>query len=178
MEPHGFIHDMLDVKLLILFVMDLVDFPIDSSTIYDLCFQDETLSYFDLMVALPEMVASGHLAVNDDGLYTITEKGHEREAVMADDLAFPVRERARAAVAQFNVARRRDDYITAEITPTQNGEFAVEMRFSYERGELMHLGLTAPTEKQARAFATAFRQNAEDIYQTVLTKMLDFAEKK
>jgi ABC-type transporter MlaC component len=42
----------------------------------------------------------------------------------------------------------------------------------------MHLGLTAPTEKQARAFAAAFRQNAEDIYQTVLTKMLDFAEKK
>lgn len=178
MQPHGFIHTMLDVKLVVLLVAKLVEYPIDSTTIYDLCFQDETFNYFDLQMALPEMVKSGHLAVDEQGLYTITEKGRDHEAVMEDGIAIPVLERVTAAVKAYNLRRHRDDLIHVTITPEESGEFAVSMQLDYERGRLLRVELSAPNEKQARAFGRAFHENAEAVYQAVLMQMLGYVEKK
>lgn len=177
MEPHGFIHSMIDVKLVVLLVMKLVEYPLDSTTIYDLCFQDETFNYFDLQIALPEMVTSGHLTI-DNGLYTITEKGREHEELMEEFIAIPVLERVSAAVRAYNVRRHRDDLIHVDITPQPDGEFAVSMQLDYERGRLIRVELSAPNEKQARAFGRAFRENAEAVYQTVIMQILGYVEKK
>ena len=48
MEKHGFIHNMMDVKVLILYVTARVDCPVTAQTIYELCYQDDCLSYFDV----------------------------------------------------------------------------------------------------------------------------------
>ena len=48
----GFIHDMLDVKILILYVMARVMYPVDLQKIYELAYQDDCLSYFDLAQAV------------------------------------------------------------------------------------------------------------------------------
>ena len=37
MEHYGYIHDIKDVKVLILYVMSLVDRPVSAQTIYELC---------------------------------------------------------------------------------------------------------------------------------------------
>lgn len=72
MERHGFIRDILDVKLLILYVMSLIEEPASAQTIYELCYQDERLSYFDVQEAIPQMVETGHLEIVEDGCYQIT----------------------------------------------------------------------------------------------------------
>ena len=40
MQGVGFIHDMMDVKALILFVMARVNYPATEQQIYELCFQN------------------------------------------------------------------------------------------------------------------------------------------
>ena len=75
MQRLGFIHDMLDVKVLILFVMARVNYPVTIQQIYELCYQDDCLSYFDVCTAIPEMVRSGHLREVEGERYEITEKG-------------------------------------------------------------------------------------------------------
>ena len=51
MERHGFVHDMLDVKVLILYIMARVAYPVDLQKIYELSYQDDGLSYFDVAEA-------------------------------------------------------------------------------------------------------------------------------
>ena len=77
MQRHGFIHDMMDVKVLILFVTSRANYPLNSQEIYELCYQDECLSYFDVCTAIPEMVQSGHLEQLDGDSYQITDKGRK-----------------------------------------------------------------------------------------------------
>ena len=167
MERHGFIHDMLDVKVLILFVVSRAMYPIDAQKVYELCYQDECLSYFDVRSALPEMVASGHLEQTDDG-FVITEKGREAGLLTEDSIAYPVAQRAERAVEQFNRAVRRDSLIHAQIMPRQGGDFSVVMGLDDEVGNLMTLELMAPTQAQARALSEAFRQHADTLFQTVM----------
>ena len=56
MEERGFIRDMLDVKVLILFVAAKAKYPLTLQKIYELCYQDDRLSYFDVGIAVPQMV--------------------------------------------------------------------------------------------------------------------------
>jgi len=98
MEQHGFIQDMLDVKVLILFVMAKLSYPVSLQKIYELCYQDDKLSYFDVSVAVPQMVQSGHLEQLPDETYRITDKGREHEEITCDAIAYPVMQRALTAV--------------------------------------------------------------------------------
>ena len=66
MQRLGFIHDMMDVKVLILFVTARSSYPMTMQEIYELCYQDECLSYFDVCTAVPQMVESGHLRQTDE----------------------------------------------------------------------------------------------------------------
>ena len=101
MEQHGFIQDMLDVKVLILFVMAKLSYPVTLQTIYELCYQDDKLSYFDVSVAVPQMVQSGHLQQLPDDTYVITDKGREHEEITCDAIAYPVMQRALMAVQRY-----------------------------------------------------------------------------
>lgn len=167
MERRGFIHDMLDVKVLILFVMSRVLYPIDAQKIYELCYQDECLSYFDVQTALPEMIASGHLEQTQND-FVITEKGRDACSVTEDSIAYPVAQRAQRAVDQFNRAVRRDSFIHAQVLPRQSGDFSVIMGLDDEMGNLMTLELVAPTQTQGRRLSEAFHKNADTIFRTVM----------
>ena len=177
MERRGFIPDMLDVKILILYVMDRVMYPVDAQKIYELCYQDDCLSYFDVVQAIPQMVASGHLLQQEDGSYAITEEGKQTLAVTADSIAFPVRQRAENAVERFNRQILRNNYVRTEILPRPAGDFSVVMGLDDEFGNLMTLELVAPTRAQARKLEQAFSQKAEQLYQSIMNELLASEER-
>ena len=98
MKRLGFIHDMLDVKVMILFVTARSSFPMTMQEVYEVCYQDYCLSYFDVCTAIPEMVTSGPRQVVQDDNYEITEKGRQDGSVTEDSIAFTVRQRAENAI--------------------------------------------------------------------------------
>lgn len=124
MEQHGFIQDMLDVKVLILFVMAKLSYPVTLQTIYELCYQDDKLSYFDVSVAVPQMVQSGHLQQLPDDTYVITDKGREHEEITCDAIAYPVMQRALMAVQRYNTRIQRKGLIETKIEPGGNGRLS------------------------------------------------------
>ncbi len=175
MQRLGFIHDMMDVKVLILYVMARVNYPVDQQQIYELCYQDDCLSYFDVCTALPEMVASGHL-MQDGENYTITEKGREDGATTADSIAYTVKTRAENAVNRFNRQIRRSSFVKTQIIPRESGDFSVIMALDDEMGNLMTLELLAPNQRQAVRLSRLFEKKAEAVYNLTMAELLDEEE--
>lgn len=173
MQRLGFIHDMLDVKVLILFVMARVNYPVDTQQIYELCYQDDCLSYFDVCTALPEMVNSGHLKQAENECYEITEKGREDGATTENSIAYTVRQRAENAVARFNRQIRRSSFVKTQILPRENGDFSVIMSLDDEVGNLMTLELLAPNQRQAIRLSKLFEKKAEAVYNLTMAELLD-----
>lgn len=172
MQPHGFIHDMMDVKVLVLFVAARSSYPLTTQEIYELCYQDDCLSYFDVCTAIPEMVASGHLEQQDER-YQITEKGKQDGAVTEDSIAFTVRQRAENAVARFNRQLRRSSFVKTQVIPRENGECSVVMSLDDEFSNLMTLELVAPNQRQAVLLSKRFENKAELIYNLTMTELLE-----
>ena len=173
MQRLGFIHDMLDVKVLILFVMARVNYPVTSNEVYELCYQDDCLSYFDVCTAIPEMVKSGHLKELEDQKYEITEKGRADGSLTEDSIAFTVKQRAENAVSRFNRQIRRSSFVKTQIIPRENGDFSVLMSLDDEMGNLMTLELMAPDQRQAVRLGKLFEKKAEDLYNLTMMELLD-----
>ena len=176
MQRLGFIHDMMDVKVLILYVASKACYPMSIQEIYELCYQDECLSYFDVCTAIPEMVASGHLKKLEDERYEITEKGRQDGAITADSVAYTVRQRAENAVARFNRQLRRSSFVKTQVIPRENGECSVVMALDDEMGNLMTLELVAPDQRQAVRLTKQFETKAELIYNLTMTELLEEEE--
>ena len=176
MRRLGFIHDMLDVKVLILFVMARVNYPVSGSEIYELCYQDDCLSYFDVCTAIPEMVTSGHLKELEDQKYAITEKGKADGSLTEDSIAFTVKQRAENAVAKYNRQIRRRSFVKTQVIPRDNGDYSVIMALDDEMGNLMTLELVAPDQRQAVRLGKLFEKKAEMVYNLTMTELLDDEE--
>ena len=166
MAHHGFINDMLDVKLLILYVTDRLLYPVEVQTLYELCLQDDKLSYFDVVEAVPQMVESGHLAETEGG-FVITEKGRQAAAITKDSLAYPVCQKAARAVERYNREVRRDSFIRTEVLEQPSGEALAVMQLRDEVGSLFTLEYSCPSARQAAMLTKAFPARADRLYRLI-----------
>ena len=173
MQRLGFIHDMMDVKVLILFVASRSGYPMTCQEVYELCYQDDCLSYFDVCTAIPEMVKSGHLKAVAEDRYEVTPKGKEAGALTEDSIAFTVKQRAENAVAKFNRQMRRSSFVKTQVIPRESGDFSVIMSLDDEAGNLMTLELVAPDQRQAVRLSKLFEKKAEAVYSLTMAELLD-----
>lgn len=176
MQRLGFIHDMMDVKVLILFVMARVSYSVNIQQIYELCYQDECLSYFDVCTAVPEMVKSGHLKEVGSEQYEITDKGRADGSLTEDSIAYSVKQKADNAVARFNRQIRRSSFVKTQIIPREGGDYSVIMALDDEMGNLMTLELLAPNQRQAIRLGKLFEKKAEAVYNLTMAELLDEEE--
>ena len=173
MQRLGFIHDMLDVKVLILFVTARANYPMSVQEIYETCYVDDCLSYFDVCTAIPEMVNSGHLRESEEGKFVITEKGREDGETTADSIAFTVRQTAENLINRYNRQIKRSCYVKTQFIPREGGEYSVIMTLDDEVSNLMTLELVAPDQRQAVRLARLFEKKAENVYNLTMTELLD-----
>lgn len=173
MQRLGFIHDMMDVKVLVLFVTARSNYPLTVQEIYELCYQDDCLSYFDVCTAVPEMVKSGHLQENGEGKFEITAKGKEAGELVEDSIAFTVKQKAEAAVQRYNRQLRRSSLVRTQVVNREDGSCVVIMSLNDEVGPLMTLELQAPDSRNAVRLAKLFENKAENVYSLVMMELLD-----
>ena len=168
----GFIRDMLDVKILVLYAMNRVAYPVTMQKIFELVFQDDTLSYFDLAQAVPEMVESGHLEQIDTDHYVITDHGRETCSITEDRIAYPVLLRTKEAVDQFNRAIRRSSFVQATVEKIGSKIYLVHMALNDDHGDLLQIELCTSSQKSAHCCAKAFSKKAEVVYHNIIDQLL------
>ena len=110
----GFIHDKLDIKLLVLYIMDHVSAPIDFDTLTDLAMCDSGVDYFQFAEAVSELTGSGHLEQQED-VYAVTDRGRRAGAAGESSLSPVIRQRCDRRLAPLNQALKRKAQVRAQV---------------------------------------------------------------
>ena len=168
MSRTGFIHDKLDIKFLILYLMARVASPVDFATLADLTFCDDGVEYFDFAASVAELVETGHLQLEGER-YTITEKGRR-------SLAFSVRRKCDRNLARVNGVLRRDAQVRAEILPREDSGVTLRLILDDDKGNIMTLDMLTVSEEQAGQLAENFRAQPEKLYESILQTLLENQE--
>lgn len=177
MARYGFIHDKLDIKLLILYFMSRVAAPVDFATITGLTLCDDGIDYFLFAEALAELVDTGHLTLENE-LYAITEKGRVNSAACESSLPFSVKRKCSAHLVKLNGILRRNAQVRAEVQPRADGGFSVRMFLDDTDGNLLTLELFCASQEQADRLAANFKAEPERIYNEVLSALLSSGQEE
>ena len=167
MDHFGFIHEKLDIKILILFLLRRLPGEVDPSTLVDLCRMcDDGIGYFDYADCLAELVDTGHITENETG-YIITEKGARNADAVESSLPFSVRSKALKLLDPIVERMRRAALIRAEHVVGDDGCF-VSLSMSDGAGEIIRLRLLCADEQQAVQIEKNFRKGAEGYYHKII----------
>ena len=175
MPRYGFIHDKLDIKLLVLYIMARVAGPIDFATLTDLTMCDGGVDYFEFAESAAELVASGHLTLENDR-YSITDKGRENGAACESSLPYTVKRKCAANLSKVNGVLRRNAQVRAEILPRPEGGLTARMVLDDDNGNLFTLELLCGSQEQADRLAAHFKERPDHIYNQVLEALLEEPE--
>ena len=164
MDHWGFIHEELDIKILILFVLRRLPGVVDPSELSDLCRScDEGFDYFEYSDCLADLIDNGLIAENEDG-FSISEKGAKNVEIVENDIPYSVRSRAEKLLKPLRDRLRREAMIKTSHVNEKNGCF-VQLSMSDGEGDVINLRLLCGGEEQAKIMEKNFRKNAEAFYQ-------------
>ena len=171
MDNFGFIHDRLDIKILILFILRRLPTAVDADTLLELCRCDDGIGYFEYSDCLSELVESGHVTESEEG-YAITEKGARNADAVESSLPYSVRSKALRLLGPVEERLRRAAMITARHTVGEDG-CTVELAMGDGKGEIVRLSLLCAGEDQARQIEKRFRRDAEGYYQKIMALLTE-----
>ena len=173
MPRFGFIHDKLEIKFLVLYILTRAVEPLDFSTLTDLTLCDEGVDYFQYVEALSELVKTDHLKQIDGEYYAITEKGVKNGAICESSLPYSVRMHADHELSLLNARLRRNAQVKASHTPRSDNGFTVRLSLDDDFENIMTLDLLAPNETQAQRLEDHFRRRPEKIYNAIIKAILE-----
>lgn len=169
-ERFGFIHEKLDIKILILFILRRLPGVVDREILADLVQCDGGIGYFDYSDCLYELIAAGQVVEEEDG-YRITEKGAENGETVESSLPYSVRKKAEKLLAPEAERLRRLAMLTAEHK-LKDGLCTVTLAMDDGKGEILRVEMLCADEEQAVRMEKHFKRNAEAIYGDMIN-MLD-----
>lgn len=171
----GFIHDKLEIKILVLYLLSRAEGPIDFATLTDLAMCDPGVDYFRFAEAAAELIHSGH-AQEEGGLYAITDKGRRNCADSESCVSPVVRRRCDRRLAGLNADLRRRAQVRARVEPGGEGEFFLRLALDDDGGNLLTLDLLTPSQEEGERMAARFLAQPERVYHGILSVLLDGGE--
>ncbi len=172
MPGPGFIQDELEIKFLILYIAARVIEPVPFDTILDLTLCDDAIDYFDFSDCLTDLVRTEHLALSDDGLYFITEKGRRNSVICESSLPYSVRLRCDRNLEEWNRRLRRQRQVKAITEQRPNGTYTVKLMLNDDKGSVMDLKLMVVDQAQAKSVSRRFKESPEKLYNQIIHLLL------
>ena len=171
-QARGFVHDMLDVKVLVLYGLSLFDGPVAFATLLEVCMQDSGAGYFDLQEAVTQLERTGHLTGTDRDAIALTDQGRAHGQLTQDSLAAPLRQRVLDAARAWKADQKRQRQVQAQVLEDEDGGYLVRLWLNSPAGRLMELTLPASDLKQARQLRERMDARAEGLYAALLDMLL------
>ena len=177
MDSYGFIKDKLDLKFLLLNILNSVTEPLSQSDLLEIALCDNGVNYFDLSECLKDLEQTGHAAAEDDK-YLITSKGRDTAGIIVKSLPSSVVRAAQKSAIRVVNRIKREAGISVSRSTRPDGFVSLELSLCDNGEVLFRTEFLAANNSQADLLENNFRKNATDFYNTALDALLNGSSDK
>ena len=167
----GFIHEKIDIKILILFILRRLTAPIRIEDLAELTMCDDGISFFDFADCVAELIKTEHIRLQDEK-YSVTEKGERNGWITENSLPYSVRIKVEDSTSALRTTQNRNALIRTSHTDNPDGGCTVMLSLSDGVGDILSLELYSGSERQAIDLENGFRKKAEGIYNILIESIL------
>lgn len=162
-------------KLIILYMLNKVDFPLTTSQISEFVLDEGYTTYFKLQEALSELVQSGLIlteTTHNRTLYHLTESGAETIHYFGGKISEAIRKDIDDFLKEKQYDLKEEASVKSDYYLTTNKEYEVRCQIVENGASLIDLKLIVPTEKEAEAIASRWNTKSQEIYASLLASLL------
>lgn len=162
-------------KLIILYMLDRVDFPLTNSQISAFLLERGYTNYFTLQQAFSELQDAGLVrleTIRNTTQYHLTKSGREALGYFCDRIPRAIQEEADQYLKEHQIELRNEVSITADYYRTTGKEYAVHCVIKEKESDLLDLTLTVPDKTEAAAICKNWKNKCESVYQFLMTQLL------
>ncbi len=162
-------------KLIILYMLTKVNFPMTNAQISDFILGEEYTSYFHLQQALSEMAESNLVHVEtlrNTSYYHLTREGERTLHYFGNQISDAIKEDISRYLEQNSYELRNEVSTRADYYQTDSGEYEARCQVLERRHKVIELTLTVPTEEAANAICTNWAKKSQDVYAHLMDELL------
>ena len=162
-------------KLIILYMLEKVDFPLTNAQISGFVLDKGYTTYFKLQETLSELADSDLLKVettHNRTLYHLTEYGAETLHFFSNKISPAIRKDIDDFLKEKKYDLKEEVSVKADYYLNTNREFEVRCQIVENGFSLIDLKLTVPTEKEAETIARSWSLKNQEIYASLLAELL------
>ena len=158
-------------KLIVLYMLDRVDFPLTTSQISEFILDKGYTTYFRLQSALAELTDSGLLKIeltHNRTLYNLTEEG----AATINYFRNKIRQEIDNFINEKKYDLKEEVSVKSDYYLNTNHEYEVKCQILENGSHLIDMTLTVPTQTEAEAIVNNWNLKNQEIYASLLSQLL------
>ena len=151
-------------KLIILFMLERVDFPLTTNQISEFILEKEYTNYFTIQQALNELLDSGLIRNTQEGKSTLSYFKDRIPQAIVDDIVSYLKEK------QYQL--KNEVSVLADYYRTTSQDYEVCCQVKEGDSELIRLTLTVPDESSASSICNNWEKKSSSIYAYLMEQLL------
>lgn len=161
-------------KLILLYMLDNLDFPLTNSQISEFVLDKGYTDYFTLQNTIYDLETSELIVsenVRNSTRYLITEAGRETIAMFESKLSTAIKDDISLFFEEKKYQLRKEIDILADYYPVGK-EYMVKCLVKEKKSTLMELKLNVVSKEQAIYICDHWQNKSEEIYNYLMQKLL------
>ena len=162
-------------KLIILYMLNKVDFPLTNSQISEFILNEGYTNYFTLQQTISELCESGFIHVESTHsrtFYHLTEEGAQTLKFFKNDISPAIQDDINEFLTKKKYELKNEVSVKSDYYQNSNGEYSVRCQVLEQGSPLIDLTITAPTEAEAQTMANNWTKKNQEVYAAIMASLL------
>ena len=160
-------------KLMILYMLNRVNFPLTGSQISQFILNKKYTDYFNFQITINELIETDFIkptVERNHSLYEITEQGKEAIELFEFQISDAIKMDIEDYLQEQKIELRNESAISSDYYPSNN-EYIAQCSIKERNKTLLEIKLSVPTQEQAIHICDSWRNKSEDIYQYLVQEI-------
>ena len=162
-------------KLMVLYMLNKVNFPLANSQISEFMLEKQYTSYFTLQEVLNDLVGNGFIQLityRNSTQYKLTPEGFETIAFFDSKISSAIKEDIEQYLKDNKYDLKSEVGTTSDYYKSTSRDYIVHCQVKEGASNLIELNIAVPLEEQADAMCAKWKDASQEIYEFIMHKLM------
>lgn len=162
-------------KLIILYILDKVDFPMTNGQLSNILLEKEYTDYFTIQEIISNLVDDEYIDAmtrNNAPMYQITPSGRETLSYFYDKISPAIRDDIDMYLSDHEYSMREEVSTPAEYFEVKTDDYYTRLQILEHGTAIMDISLSAGSKEAAEHICALWKQKSADIYAYIVSSLL------